>query len=344
MFVGALVCATVAFMNIPGTKTEVDFGRDHGWPFVYLHRVAPVPSKPPAIVCYIYSFPAIWSLTEDVEQFRPLLLLANLGVLIVLGLLTAAAWEWWRRRHGSFWQFSLRTTILVTIASSIFFGWIGHRVARWHSQRAAMVQLESAGARIQYDLLLPEWLRELLNDDIGRPFDNVWSVDLSYTGAPDDALPPLVLLPELESLDLSSTQITDAGLRHIAHLQNLDWLSLDDTAVTDEGLVHLQHLHRLKCLGLDETNIAGAGLRHLTGLHTLEIMGICDTPLTDDGLRHLAGLPKLGIVYTRGTKITESGATQFEAQSVNHVMVDYDWGAEYETDTDNPFALENPFR
>jgi hypothetical protein len=312
---GCLTCAAIAFVNIPGTKD--DRGRRHGWPLTYLYRVDDFPMTP-----------AIWTLTEDVAEFRSVCLAANVAAAIGLGLVATAAFEWWRRRHGTLTRFSLRAALIAVVACSLLFAWLSHRVARWRQQRAAIVRIERAGGAVRYDSILPEWSRNMLNDRLGRPFDEVFWIDLAYTDVSDSDLKHLALLPNVRSLDLKHTRVTDAGLVHVGRLRQLNWLSLEHTAISDRGLVHLQHLTRLECLGLDETRICGSGLRHLKRLHSLEIIAIRDTPLTDDGLTHLTGLPKLWCVYTDRTKVTESGASDFEENSQKHVIVDYDWNVD----------------
>jgi hypothetical protein len=240
-----------------------------------------------------------------------------------LTLVLAASFEWYRRKHGTFVRFSLRTASIGVVACAVCFAWLHYRVAHWNRQLPAIVRLERAGARIQYDSILPAWIRELVNDKIGRPFDRVISIDLSYSDASDTDLRELESLPSVRSLDLAATRISDSALRHVGRLPHLNWLSLDNTAITDQGLDHLQNLRGLECLDLDETRIEGPGLKWLAGMEKLEIISLRNGPLRDDGLQNLIGLPQLWVVYTLGSKVTRRGADEFKARSQKHVCVDY---------------------
>jgi len=317
----------------------------HGWPLAYLHREEKgPPARPGVIVCRAYRVPDIWSLTDDVAAFRLGRLLLNIAIVTGLTLVVGAAVEWYRRKHGTFLRFSLRTAAMSVVVCSMCFAWIHYRVARWIGQRPAIMQLEGAGARIQFDSILPEWIRELMSDNVGRPFDSVISVDLSYSDASDADLCQLESLPTVRSINLASTRISDSGLHQVGRLLQLDWLSLDNTKVTDQGLVHLRHLRFLECLNLDKTRIEGPGLKNLAGLDRLNILALRDSPLTDAGLEHLIGLPRLWVVYTSGTRITKPGASEFQARSQNHVTVDYRVFADFgkgdpslRTDETDPF-------
>jgi Leucine Rich repeat len=345
LVVASVVCTSLTLINIPGRRDGI--ARKHGWPLSYLHREEKVPPAPPGvIVCRVYRIPEIWSLTRDVADFRAAHLFVDVATVIGLTLVVAAAFEWYRRIHGTFVRFSLRTASVGVVVCSVFFAWIHYRVARWHAQRPAILRLESAGARIQYDSFLPEWIRELLCDRVGRPFDDVVSVDLSYSDATDADLCQLESLPSIRSLNLTSTRISDSGLQYVGRLLQLDWLSLQGTSITDRGLVYLQHLRSLECLDLEKTRVEGPGLEHVKTLHKLNILALRDGPLGDDGLQQLTGLPQLWVVYTSGTKITKSGANEFKAQSHNHLTIDYRIFADFGNgDPRWPgTAEEDPFR
>ncbi|MCE9605486.1 MAG: hypothetical protein K8U03_11365 [Planctomycetia bacterium] len=250
------------------------------------------------------------------------MLIANACVAVGIGLVVASGIEWWRRRYGTLLKFRLRTAAIGVVLCSLFFAWIAHRVARWDRQHEAVLGLERVGATIGYDCLLPEWLRESLSDEIGRPFDEVSSVSLSYSDVSDDDLRHLKLLTGIRSLDLANTHVTDSGLVHVSHCHELDWLSLNRTAITDQGLIHLATMIKLGSLGLDATQVAGPGLCHLKSLNELEYLAIRDCPLTDLGLDYLVDLPKLSVVYTSGSRISGNGAADFQKRSRQHVYVE----------------------
>jgi hypothetical protein len=323
-----IVLGTLILVNLPGYRDEF-FGRDHGWPFSYLHRQEPDPPyREGVVVCRCYVVPDIWSMTTFVAEFRPFWLVANGVVVLILTGISAAAIEYCRRMSGTFSRFSLRTACIGVVVLSVFFAWLHYRVARWNHMRPAIEQLVRTGARIQYVCELPEWIRELIGDRFGRPFDTVWLVDFSYTDATDGDLGALKLLLTTRSLNLASTRITDAGLQVVADLTRLDWLSLENTNVTDSGLASLKDLRSLECLDLDQTQVKGPGLQHLSKMDRLWCVSLRDTPLNDEGLMHLVHLPKLSTVYNDRTRVTRTGAEQFRAQSRKHIFVD--WRSSFE--------------
>ena len=96
-------------------------------------------------------------------------------------------------------------------------------------------------------------------DDAGQ----VVSLDLSTTGAGDEALTHVERLPHLQWLFLAGTTITDAGLVHLEKLSELTLLDLTDTDVTDAGLEHLADLKKLRDVHLTGSKATPAGIRLL---------------------------------------------------------------------------------
>jgi hypothetical protein len=62
--------------------------------------------------------------------------------------------------------------------------------------------------------------------------------------------PNLAPFQQLESLDLSYTSFNDAGMKTLSGLRSLRWLNLRDTLVTDEGLKSLANLTNDRDSGL----------------------------------------------------------------------------------------------
>ncbi|MBI3468975.1 MAG: hypothetical protein HY000_38725 [Planctomycetes bacterium] len=223
-----------------------------------------------------------------------------------------------RRRH--WFQFSLRTLLIVMLVIGVSLGLLVNRARR---QREATSAILKAGGSVLYDYQKiadaskpngfnpkaappgPDWLRNLVG---AESFQEVVNVSLRDQPITDEDLEELEKLPKLEGLDLTNTQVTSAGLVHLAGLTTLRSLGLWNTQVDDAGLQHIAHLHRLWQLNLDGTRVTDAGLMYLGGLTNLEEwLGLADTEVTDAGLEHLTGLTKLRNLNLRLTKVTEAG-------------------------------------
>ena len=224
------------------------------------------------------------------------------------------------KRKRRWFQFSLRTLLVLLVASAVLLGWRVQR-ARMNRQREAAA--ERAAAEIQelggyvvctYKELRPAtWLEELF-DDPGGADDPVGvlggGVELHAGFADTDAVltEHLKALTHLRILDLRYTNVTDAGLKHLEGLTKLTWLDLIDTKVTDAGLEHLKRLTKLRQLWLGATNVTDAGLKHLRGLKNLESLGLDSLPkVTDAGLEHLKGLTNLEKLQLGSTNVTDAG-------------------------------------
>jgi hypothetical protein len=163
-------------------------------------------------------------------------------------------------------QFSLRTLLLVMLVACLGLAPIAYEQHKAIRQQAAVAAIQKLGGRVEYDRSLPSrsaWLRVLLGDD-------------SYRNA--------------TGLDLSQTQVTDADLEYVRELPQLRWLAVSETMATDAGLAHLSGLTRLQNLNLGETQVTDAGLVHLHRLLQLRVLSVQRTPVTESGVTSLQGL------------------------------------------------------
>jgi hypothetical protein len=316
LLVGGLVFATLAFINVPGGAN--DLPRKHGWPFTYLQRAdwPPVDGG-----CYVLSIPSTWELTSDVVEFRVGVLLGNVVIVLALATASMALFEWWRRRHKTLVQFSLRSLAIALVMFSIGLGWLHYRLEHTRRTGQIVASLEQVGGSVQYESLLPVWLREFLPDRIGRVFDDVTYVSLAYSRATDSDLTELRHFHKLLTLNLTSTRITNGGLENIQYLTSLDSLSLNGTSITDEGLAHFANLSKLKDLGLEQTQVRGPGLAFLRNLGQLESLSVRECPLTESALDHLPAMPKLSSINADRTKISESSKAAYDARCGTDVYI-----------------------
>jgi len=209
-----------------------------------------------------------------------------------------------RRR---WYQFSLRTLLIVVLVLSLPLGWIGWKLEKAREQRKAVEAILKEGASVWYDYQMkketgvlipgaeppgPAWLRKLLGDDV---FADVVQVFLRGDNV-DSQLKQIKGFTKMRTLH-TYKHVTDAGLEHITGMKELKILSLDGSQITDEGLAHLSGLTELRLLMLSRTQITDAGLRHLNGLTKLTGLHVVDTRVTDDGAIELQEvLPNCEIV------------------------------------------------
>jgi hypothetical protein len=180
-------------------------------------------------------------------------------------------------------------------------------VLRYYLQGIAIHEINAAGGSVEMRPRWPGWLRERLDDERLRPFDEPVSVKLSYSRAGDETLGQLSRLPGLKRLDCNGAKISDAGLAHIGRITSLEWLWLADTSITDSGLAELKRLTSLRELGLNGTQVSDAGLVHLQGLTGLRELWLNGTGVTDKGLVHLKELRGLEWLFLRGTHVSDDG-------------------------------------
>ncbi len=213
-------------------------------------------------------------------------------------------------------QFSLRTLLIVVTLCAILCSWLAVKTERVKREREAAAAIEKLGGEVHWIYSPPSgsaWLQSLRslveNDDVSGYVIHVY---LNGTQATDTDLEHLKGLPRLLFLRLDQTKVTDAGLEHLKGSRHLDTLWLHRTRITDAGLEHLKGLKELEYLHLGHTQITDAGLEHLKELSQLEIVFLPGTRISDAGLGHLKGLNRLRSLNFSGTQITDAGLHHLE--------------------------------
>jgi hypothetical protein len=228
-------------------------------------------------------------------------------------------------------QFSLRTLLVIVTIGSVAGGWW---INRAFQQRAAVRrfyeltanrhnpfwgELTTMGYRYKgkdkSKPVIPKWLH-WLRDMIGEEcFGEVTGVQLLDTPATNDDLKYLAVLPSVERVWLSSTNVNDDGLPLLKVCPKLKFLALEGTPITDAGIAHLTAFRDLEYLSLSGTKCTDAGLVHLAKLPRLTHLLLWDTAITDAGYQKLqAALPECEILaevptYRRKQKATEMWGT-----------------------------------
>ena len=138
-----------------------------------------------------------------------------------------------RRR---WYQYSLRSLMLVVLFASLGMSWYAVRMQRARQQKEAIEEIRKFGGYAVYDYRVeqfgtplphasppePAWLRDLLGEDFFST-----AVYVSFSPSSNDAgLAHLNGFTKLQTLDLTLTQVTDAGLEHLKGLTRLETLNL----------------------------------------------------------------------------------------------------------------------
>ena len=222
-----------------------------------------------------------------------------------------------RKSRRRWFQYSLRTLLIVMTVCAALFAWWSHKARQ---QREAVAAIKAAGGEVQYDFkrnhlkqprYWPTWLVNVLGVDY---FASVQWVYLTNTQVTDAGLEHLKGLTAIQLLALKNTQVTDAGLEHIKSLTAMQTLGLSGTQVTDAGLEHIKGFKVLRTLGLSDTHVTDAGLEHLKGLTAMkEQLDLSNNPqVTDAGLEHLMGLTAMQTLWLNGTQVTDAGVARLQ--------------------------------
>lgn len=232
------------------------------------------------------------------------------------------------------YQFSLRTLVVVMLLVSLVLGYWGYARRRAQRQWEAVRVIEAAGG---YVSLYKELLEDPFSDDsltsdlpnwrkrLGIECPAVTAIEVSlFNQSGKDIMPYLRDLPQLKEiilhgdwlddegmkglsgctnlihLDIESDQITDAGVLGIAGNKNLQKLRVSSEQLTDRGIAVVAQLPKLRSLVWPSANTTGNGLVHLRSHPQLTYLGICVTVDSDIGFEHLSTCTKLKTLVVYG--------------------------------------------
>jgi Leucine Rich repeat len=171
------------------------------------------------------------------------------------------------KRKRRWYQFRLRTLMIVTLICAIPCAWLGRKIEQKRREREVVEAIRALRGYVWYDYDYhnvgpsgPAWLRRLLGANY---FSEVDAVVFNILRVSDADLVHLKGLPQLHVLDLSGTQVTDDGLMYVNGLTTLQHLDLSNTRITDAGLVNLKGLAELQCLLVQDTQVTHAGVEGL---------------------------------------------------------------------------------
>jgi len=338
-----LVSVVVFLLNVPGTLVygicQVGV-YEHGWPWTYMDRSAILES---------YFWPCelswvdwqAWCLFSGVTRFRPILLVLDGFVAILLVWLAGAAMEW-RCRRLRRWQFTVAELLMLMLLLAGSLGYHRMQQIRYEQQEALIAKYESEDARVFISAYVgPKWWWKLFGPhpqswwgitDISVPsntpaatvselfseieeFRHVQLVSISEHSVPTDTFDALGRIRSLRRVNLRRVPLTDADWSHIADWRQLTELSLAGTTITNKGLEHIGGLTNLESLNLSDMEIDDSALQHLSGLKNLRGLGLGWNKINGDGLCHLKNL--------RCIESLGLGDTQVDDEALKHLS---SWG------------------
>lgn len=229
---------------------------------------------------------------------------------------------------------------LVLIAGAVYFVF-----GRPYFENLSLVRkVERADGIVQFEDGEPEWLRNLLGDDLRRGIDPITAVCVFPGPGKEQPVREIVAelrdrpsilglqldltdeelgrlnCPQLSGLNLF-TNATDAGMSQLRRFPDLQSLDLQGCRITDVGLANLRMLPNLKRIEIaDCTAITDKGLESLGEMSTLEYVRLSNSPhVTDEGLRHLAGLTALkSVTLVRCPLVTDNGLAHLADSPVQY--------------------------
>ena len=162
-------------------------------------------------------------------------------------------------KHKRRWyQFSLRTLMIFTLACAVSAGWLGKRMEQKRKEREAVAAIVNLGGAVHYDYQRGEgprpswrlrgdpsgsaWLRKLLGENFFSEIEFVGFAPRPETkdAAVVTAIESLKGMTRLQFLYLAGTKINDDRLENLNALTQLQGLELGKTKVSEAGIEKLQ--------------------------------------------------------------------------------------------------------
>ena len=193
-----------------------------------------------------------------------------------------------RKRQRRWFQFSLRTLLIVMTVCAVAFAWWSYKARQQREvvaalKKNAMIVYDFREQRLKKPPYWPAWLVNIVGVDY---FANVTEVHF-HDDTTDADMRGLSKLTTLKLVRIHCPRVTDAGLKELAGLSSLQELTIYHARVTDEGVAELVGLRELHTLHLDTTKITDKGLMKLAELKSLRGLNVDNTRVTDEGVKEL---------------------------------------------------------
>ena len=192
------------------------------------------------------------------------------------------------------YQFRLRTLLIVMTLFSIPFAWVSWKLRQARNEQAAVAWIEEMGGVVgrQYHVGYEKsWWHERTDEWFGAP---VRDVTLGY--AP--IFPQIARFMPKDSPALTRENKPVIDLSPLTELSNIVSLSIRHKNVSD--LTPLAGMKSLEKLSLEKMPVSD--LTPLAGMKSLERLDLINTPVND--FLPLVGLPNLKELWIKDTSIT----------------------------------------
>ena len=198
-------------------------------------------------------------------------------------------------------RFSVRTMMLLVLASGCWLGWYLTRV---RTQQAAFAAIVKAGGSYEYEWTWGNYIPDVIEYK-GRPRVPKWLA----THVGEDYVADITYVSLVHRPRAGTGTANDETLRLVSGLGRLETLGLFGTHVTDAGLAYVKLLTRLKDLDLRSTQIGDAGLAHLRPMTSLKVLNIANTRVSNEGVLALEeSLPELQVLREEDMSVSRFGS------------------------------------
>jgi hypothetical protein len=347
----------IFFLNVPGQYTPyvrfdgqgkysiefyVNDRIEHGWPWAYLRRdilpsnwnwnsmIAPEPVS-------------LWSLSQEVTEFRSLPLLSDIAVGIFVLVAVVISFEYWRRQRRRLFQLRLCDLLIGTAIVAVAIAYGLNAAREYDREQAALAELGVSPGDYFRSSGGPSWLRELIPVSFPAVFDRVVRIDvenpsklehvsrlselrvvrLSGADPSGKEIGVFAELPRLEALELSFVHPRSApdedyndtnsdaefarGLQSLAGLKHLAALDVSNSSFGDKSAAAIADFKKLRILDAGETLVTNQGLANLAEIESLEELTIQGENITDEGLQYLVRLKRLRWLSLAAWDVTDQG-------------------------------------
>lgn len=217
-----------------------------------------------------------------------------------------------RRR---WFQFRLRTLIVLTLLACIGMGWFGQKMHQARKQRLAVNSIRANGGQVG------TWTK------VFAPTFQGWkdpAVTVAYPVPPGAPPEPTYHESYYESYDYDNESrahawlrwllgddffthptmalVTNAaGMEYLDGLTQLEYLEIRSHEITDDDLAYLRDFSSPCQLAISSNAITDEGLDHLTGLTEIKGLSLCGPHISERGVKKLReALPSCQLSYGDG--------------------------------------------
>jgi hypothetical protein len=291
-----------------------DFSQ-HGWPMIFLERVAIQVGNPPT---WRLSPWRIWEGAERVS-WGAFAFNVTIAAMVVVAGATAVCSVSWKRgpRFGLRALFFAVTMCGITLSIPL----VGYRREQRILDSISKLATPNTAPihdRLEWHRGGPHWLRSLLGDQLMHVFDRVAGVD-----AAGSELLEVAKLEDLKVVRIMGS-VSTRQLKLVSRCRTLEALYLMGVNVVDDqetsklgandAEVHpelaIPSLPKLRGINLYDTGFRGSGLDRLPSLESADLT---ETEIGDDDLGWLEKCPNLRALSLAGTELTDACLPKLKA-------------------------------